>query len=209
MEDTVSREPRAADRLNTPHRAGNRVGVLWVLLVALAWWDSFHRAFAGMDGPVDDRALMLSAAAATAAKLGGHAIEAVAYVAWWRMRGAALSWARLFVWVVTYSMLDLFALAMLREGPGPFSSPALIALLAGPAALRERLPGVSLGLWTAFGATGLLALLRLLATADRQRRAIRRGWQEPLALTLGLWLATRLFQWWSVDLLRGRAPFPT
>jgi hypothetical protein len=208
MEDTLSRETRAASGLDAPHRAGRRAGVLWVLLLALAWWDAFHRAFAGMDGPIDDRALMLSAAAATAAKLGGHASESAAYASWWRMRRVALPWSRLFVWVVTYSMFDLFGLWMLREGAGPFTSPVLLAVLAGPPALRERLPGVSLGLWTAFGATGLFALLRLLATADRQRRGTGRGWREPLTLTLGLWLATRLLQWWSVDLLGGRSVLP-
>ena len=204
----TARPDRASGTLETPQRWGGRGAIVWIAIVAFAWWDAFHRAYTGMDGSANERALMVSATAAVATKLGGHALEATAYAGWWRLRGAALPWLTLFLWIVTYSMLDVFALWMMHASAPPLSNAVLVAILAGPAALRDRLPGVSLGLWTAFGASGAFALLRIVATTDRQRRMTGRGWREPVALTLALWLATRLIQWWGVDLLRGRSVPP-
>jgi hypothetical protein len=187
---------------------GNRVGPdalrtwVWVLVMSIAWWNAGRDVLAGAAAHAPATAAPPAMAVAFAlAKLGGHLIEAAAYRAWWTLRAVRVRYLDLLAAVVSLSLLDLLGLALRSRASGAAWLPWVVGPRAGGIA------GAG-GLGVAFGALGLLTLLRLAGTAYVQRRLSGRGLTESFALTLGLWLATRLAVWWAVDLLRGRSPVP-
>jgi hypothetical protein len=177
---------------------------VWVLVMSIAWWNAGRDVLAG--GAAHAPAATTPAAVAVAfalAKLTGHLIEAAVYRAWWRLRAVRVSYLDLLAAVVSLSLFDLLGLAVRARAAGA----AWLPWIVGPRAAGVAGAGEA-GLAVAFSALGLLTLLRLAGTALVQRRLSGRGLGESIALTLGLWLATRLAVWWTVDLLRGRSPVP-
>jgi hypothetical protein len=152
--------------------------------------------------------LAVAAGLMTAAHLAAGAIEASAYVLWWRTRGARLAWSPFFVGLVALSLVDrcaasLAALAQRAPALAPWLAP-----LAGPQLVRASLPGLEPGLWAAFGGLGLLTLARITATAWLQAAGTGRRLRAALVATALAWLATRVAVWWTVDLVRGMSPLP-
>ena len=182
-----------------------------LLFVAWLWWDVAlrqatamlaaqpHRPAIGVAGP---------AAFMTALRFVLLAAEAAVYVLWWRTRGARLPFVRFYVMLVALSAFDLFAMSL---GRAALRTPALapwFAPLTGIAILDPHTLPLGAGLRAGFGSLGLLTLGRIACTAWAQAMALGRGMREPLLVTGGLWLATRLILWWSLDIFRGMSPLP-
>ena len=184
-----------------------RATVLLFALALAAWAEmGWRQGSALLAGRHPD--LAVAAALMVAAHLAASAIEASAYVLWWRTRGARLAWRPFFAALVALSLVDrcsasLASLAARAPALAPWLAP-----LAGPQLVRDSLPGVEPGLWAAFGGLGLLTLARLGATAWLQAAGTGRRLRVALALTAGVWLATRVAVWWAADLARGRSPLP-
>lgn len=193
--------PAPADAVRWRRAAG-----LLFALALLSWGELGWR----QGGALAARHVNLAVAAAlmAAAHLVAGAIEASAYVLWWRTRGARLAWTPFFVALVALSLVDrcaasLAALAQRAPALAPWLAP-----LAGPQLVRGSLPGVEPGLWAGFGGLGLLTLARLGATAWLQAAGTGRRLRAALAVTALVWLVTRVAVWWSVDLVRGMSPLP-
>jgi len=191
-----------------PEGARWRRGVaLFCLLAIASWWELGWRQGSVLAAS-RHVSLALPAALMVAAHLAASAIEASAYVLWWRTRGARLPWRPFFAGLVALSLVDRCAasLASLAE-----RAPALVPYLAplvGPQLWRTRPPGVEPGLWAAFGGLGLLTLARIGATAWLQSAGTGRRWRVAIVVTAITWLASRVAVWWAVDLVRGRSPLP-
>ena len=182
----------------------------WIAFIAYQWWAEIARQLAAA---LPDQAPRLEAHAAAALGAAGHlagsAIEALFYAAWWRAHGAPLRFRRLFVWLVSISVLDLLASALARVAeahPGWVS--ATLEVFVGFGVIRGDGPGPGSGFRAAFGPVGLLCVARLLATAEVQRRGTGRGFAAPLALTFAVWLMARFASWWMFDLARGMSALP-
>jgi hypothetical protein len=186
--------PRAFHRLWSP---------LWIAFVGYLWWHQLERQLA-VALPADSPEVHapLAAALAAAGHIAGNAVEALFYASFWRARGIRMSFARLFEWLVTISVLDLMAagLAHFAEAhPGWVAS--ALEVFVGLGVLQDgETPS---GLRASFGSFGLLCIARLVATAAIQKRATGRGLGPPLLLTLMVWLIARLASWWLFDLARG------
>jgi hypothetical protein len=183
---------------------------VWIAFVTFEWWLELRRPLAdALDGAAPLASADVVAAFAALGRLGGNAIEALFYVAWWRGRGARLGFARCFEWLVTISVLDLLGANLSRlaqSHPGWIAH--LLSVFAGIGALRVDESGLGSGLSVAFGSLGLLAIARIVATAALQRQGAGGGLAAPLTLTLAAWLPIRLATWWLVDLARGLSPLP-
>jgi hypothetical protein len=181
---------------------------LWLLSLLSLWWAELHgQLAAGWPASAPAASLGLAAAWMTAARVGGQLVEAAFYTAWWRRRGRVVGFARLSLWIVSLSVLDLWASRLseiARAHPGGIAR--ALAPIAGIALLKPEIPGASAGLWAGFGTLGLLCLARIVLTAHVQRLGIGGGLGPPLRLTLAVWTLTRVANWWLVDLLRGRSP---
>ena len=206
MEAVVVPAPRARE---IPRPFHPWFSPVWVAFVTFQWWLQIQSQLAGT---IPDRAQRLaidtSAALGAIGHLAGNAVEALFYVWWWRAR-ARLSFARLFQWLVSISVLDLLASTLTRAAeshPGPLAR--TLAVLAGIGALRGQHLGASPGLEAAFGSLGLLCVARLVATATLQRRGMGGSLGGPLLLTLAAWLLGRIAIWWLMDLARGMSPLP-
>jgi hypothetical protein len=183
---------------------------VWIAFVGYQWWVELGQQLAG-SLPADSPAFHAQVAAVlgAAGHLTGNGVEALFYAGWWRARGIRLSFARLFEWLVSISVLDLLASGLTRVAE---SHPGWVAhaleVFVGLGALRGEESGPGSGFRAAFGAVGLLCIGRLVATAAIQRRVTERGLAAPLRLTLAVWLLGRLANWWLVDLARGMSPLP-
>jgi hypothetical protein len=178
---------------------------VWIAFVAYQWWLELRRHVTDAL-PTDVPAMHADVAAALGAvgHLSSNAVEALFYVAFWRARGARLSFARLFEWLVTLSVLDLLSSGLARFAE---SHPGWIAhaleVFVGFGVVGGGVPGEVSGARLAFGSVGLLCIARLVGTAAIQRRAAAGGFAAPLALTLAVWLIGRLASWWLADLAGG------
>jgi hypothetical protein len=183
---------------------------LWIAFVTLEWWAELRRPLLGaMQGLAPPVPLDAIAAAAALGHLCGNAVEALFYMGWWRARGAPLSFSRLFEWLVSISVLDLLGAGLGRIAAShPGWAAHVLAVFAGPGALRADDLAMPSGLSAAFGSLGLLTVVRLVATAALQRQGVGGRLLEPLALTLAAWLPVRIASWWLVDLARGLSPLP-
>jgi hypothetical protein len=130
-----------------------------------------------------------------AGRVTGWIAEALAHALVWGALGRRLAVTAFLAWLPAISTCDLIAHMWPSDGDG----------LLGPAPAAARAQAGS-GFDAAFGAFGLLAMLRLVLTADVQRRVLGGGWAAPLAVTGSLWLASRLTVWWGLDLVRGGSP---
>lgn len=181
----------------------------WPVLVWLPL-DAWHARFV-RDLPVSATVLERTsitpqalAWVATAAVALAALAEAALYGMLWAARGRRLPLAAAFVAVLQAGVLDLVALRVLElsgEGPSPWA-----AALAGARALwpADRAGSAAA---VAFGGAGLLALARLAIFAGLQAGLVRCRFREAFALTCGVWLVSRVAQWWLVDLLAGRGIF--
>ncbi len=184
--------------------------LLWIAFVAYQWWIEIGRQVtANVPGDVPQIHAQLAATMGAVGHIAGSAIEALFYVAWWRAYGTRLRFVRLFVWLVSISVLDLLAAGLTRlaeSHPGWLAS--ALEVFVGFGAIRGDEVGPGSGFRASFGTLGLLCVARLLATAAVQRRGTGRGLAAPLTLTLAVWLSGRLANWWLVDLMRGMSPLP-
>jgi len=183
---------------------------LWIAFVSWQWWDELVRRFASA-GAADlpEKGIRIAAALGAAGHLAGNAVEALFYLSFWQARGIRLSFARLFEWLVTISVVDLAASWLTRVAENhPGWVAGALEVFVGLGAVRGEEQGIGSGFRAAFGSVGLLCLARMVATAAIQRRGAGRGWTAPLALTLTVWLLGRLVSWWSTDLFRGVSPLP-
>jgi hypothetical protein len=142
----------------------------------------------------------LAVTAGLVTQLAFTAGEAAACAAAWSMSGAAVRWYALVPRLLAVSSIECLAMAITAAGervPGP-----LAVWLAGARAAGAR--PVS-GLGFAFGACGLLTLIRLLLSARAQAGVARASFARALGVVLVLYLATRLAMWWSFDLMQGRS----
>lgn len=130
-----------------------------------------------------------------ASRATGWIAEAFAYALAWRALGRRFAMMAFLAWLPAISTCDLIAHTLPSVGDG----------LLGPAPPAAR-GAAGTGFDAAFGAFGLLAMLRLALTAHVQHRVLGCGWAVPLAVTGSLWLASRLTVWWGLDLIRGGSP---
>lgn len=183
-----------------------------VMLVAIywMWWDASAREFARAMADVPSPGTMgLGQWFMVGGKAAAHALEALWYAMLWRGRGVRLRITWLFTWNATLSLLDLAALSLAgAAGRADGASLAILALLAGPAALGEASPLAGAGVRAALGGAGLLAALRLLGLAYTLRRVTRRGIAGPLTAVGASWLASRVALAWAAELAQGRSPLP-
>jgi hypothetical protein len=179
---------------------------VFLFLVALAsWWQVGYRQ-GGELGAGQQQNLAVAATLMVLARLAASAVEALAYVLWWRTRGARLPYLRFLVALIALSLVDRLSLSLVAlAGRAPALTPWL-APVAGLQLLKDRLPGVEPVLWVAFGSLGLLTLARIALTAWLQSAGTGRGLRGPLLVTTLAWLATRVALWWTMDLSRGMSP---
>ena len=184
--------------------------MLWIAFVGYQWWIEIERqVLANVPGDVPPIHAQVAATMGALGHIAGSAIEALFYAGWWRAQGVRLSFARLFEWLVSISVLDLVASGLTRVAeshPGWLAS--ALEVFVGFGAIRGEDVGPGSGFRASFGTLGLLCLARLIATAAIQRRGTGRGIAAPLGLTLAVWLLGRLANWWLVDLMRGMSPLP-
>lgn len=182
---------------------------LWPVLAWLpldAWHSRFARELPVGAAVLERTSVTPEALArvATAAVAAAALAEAALYGMLWAARGRRLPLAAAFVAVLQAGVLELVALRVLEfagEGPSPW-----VAALAGVRALRTGGRAGS-ALAVAFGGAGLLALARLAIFAGLQASLVRCRFREAFALTCGVWLCSRVAQWWLVELLAGRGIF--
>jgi hypothetical protein len=179
---------------------------LFLSVVALAsWWETGYRQGAAL-GAGPHLPLAVAATLMLVARLASSAIEALAYVVWWRARGARLPYVAFLVALVALSLVDRIALDLgSLAGRTPALAP-LLAPLAGIQLLRSRLPGGEPALWAAFGGLGLLTVARITITAWLQSAGTGRRLRAALSVTAAAWLASRIVVWWTLDLVRGASP---
>jgi hypothetical protein len=179
---------------------------VFLFLVALAsWWEMGYRQGSDL-GAGPHLPLAVAATLMLLARLAASAVEALAYVLWWRTRGARMPYLRFLVALVALSLVDRFAAGLAAlAGRTPALVP-LLAPVAGIQLLRERLPGGEPGLWVAFGSLGLLTLARIAITAWLQAAGAGRRLRGALLVTGAAWCASRVALWWTLDLARGVSP---
>ncbi|MFM8559178.1 MAG: hypothetical protein ACKOC6_06195 [bacterium] len=132
------------------------------------------------------------------------ALEAVLARAVWRAQGVRLAWAALVTRIVTVSVCEAGALAVVT---GSVVLPAAWAIaLAGPRAGPDVLPAD--GWATATASVGLLSELGVLVSAQAQAALAGASFARGLGVVAGLWLASRLVLWWTSDLVLGGGPAP-
>lgn len=186
-------------------RRMQRMNVFLFLVALASWWEVGCQQ--GRDlGAGPHLNLAVAATLMVLARLAASAVEALAYVLWWRTRGARLPYLRFLVALVGLSLVDRLALSLVAlAGRAPALGPWL-APVAGLQLLKDRLPGVEPVLWVAFGSLGLLTLARIALTAWLQSAGTGRRLRGPLFVTTLAWLATRVALWWTMDLSRGLSP---
>ena len=167
------------------------------LLVATMWFEVLYGA--AQTGRAHAPAIV--ALAGLVAQLAFTAAEATVAVAGWSVLGRRISWNALGTRLLVASAAETLAVSI---ASGRAHLPRDWALvLAGPRAIATSAPPH--GLAAAFAATGVLALVRVLASAWLQSRAARAGFITALGLVLAMWLVSRLAAWWTFDLLAGRS----
>jgi len=191
-----------------PQETGLRRMNLFLALVAVvAWWELGLRQ-GGALGAGPHLPAVLAATLMVLARLAANSLEALAYLLWWRTRGARLPYLRFLVALVALSLVDRFALDLAALASRTPALAPLLAPIAGIQLIRGRLPGAEPGLWAAFGSLGLLTLARIAITAWLQAAGTGRRLRGALLLTAGAWLAGRVVLWWTLDLVRGASPLP-
>jgi len=167
------------------------------LLVATMWFDVLYGA--AQVGRAHTRWIV--AVAGLCAQLAFTAAEAAVAVVGWRAMGRNVRFVALATRLLVASAAETLAVGI---ASGRAYLPREWALLlAGPRAVEPTRP--LHGLATAFAATGVLAIVRMLFSAALQARAARASFAAALALVLAMWLVSRLAVWWAVDLLQGRS----
>ena len=173
---------------------------LFVLAVALMWHDTLVAQLAHFPNLAPQRVTpRLAAACGVCTQLAFSALEAFLYARAWRATGRTLPWLRTAAALFVISSFEAFALYLLhRQDASSF------AWLVGARALWPGGIAVT-GLDRAFGAFGVIALIRLALTAHVQARGSGAGHVHASAMVLAGWLGSRLALWWTADLLRGRS----
>jgi len=167
------------------------------MLVATMWFEVLYGA--AQVGRAHGPAIV--ALAGLVAQLAFTAAEAGVAVAGWSALGKRVRWSAIGVRLFVASAAETLAVSI---ASGRAHLPRAGAfLLAGPRAIATSAPPH--GLAAAFAATGVLALVRMLASAWLQSRAARAGFGVALGLVLTMWLVSRLAAWWTLDLLAGRS----
>jgi len=177
---------------------------LAVMALLLWWWLAWRDGAAFFTGPRGQVAL--AATFMVLGRLCASAVEALAYVAFWRTRGARLPYGRFLVGLVALSLTDHLALGLTGLARHDATLAPWLAPLAGAHLVRERWPGIEPGLWSAFGGLGLLTLARLVMTGWLQASGLGRRLRGPLFLTTAVWIVSRVVVWWGADLVRGMSP---
>jgi hypothetical protein len=178
----------------------------FLALVSLAFWcETGWRQGAALFGGAATAKLAIAAVLMLFSRLGANAIEALAYVLWWRARGARLPYIRFLVALVALSLVDRFSLALTSLAAHTPALGPLLAPLAGPQALGDRFD-LAPGLRAACGAFGALTLSRIVITAWLQSVQTGERMRGALAVTALVWLGSRVALWWLLDLARGASP---
>jgi hypothetical protein len=198
------------------------LATLWVGAVSIAWWAVLQRQLedAGMRdalaaGGLESAgsATAIIAIGSTLSRLGAAGLETLFFWSWWRMWGDRIRFGRVFVAIVTLSLIDAWAItlqALARAhvpGIAAWLAPILgLSLAHAPVTGTSAAPG---GAWAvAFGTLGLATLVRIALTARMLATETGRRLAQPLALTAGAWLVTRLALGLGLDLVRGASPLP-
>lgn len=173
---------------------------LFVLAVALMWHDTLVAQLTLFPDLAPQRVTpRLAAACGVFTQLAFSALEAFLYARAWRATGRTLPWMRTAAALFVISSFEAFALSFLQR-PNASS----FAWLVGARAIWPGGIAVT-GLDRAFGAFGVIALIRLALTAHVQARGSGAGHVHASAMVLAGWLGSRLALWWTADLLRGRS----
>lgn len=173
---------------------------LFVVAVALMWHDTLVAQLTHSPDLAPQRvAPRFAAACGVCTQLAFSALEAFLYACAWRATGRTLPWLRTAAALFVISSFEAFALSLLQR---PDASS--LAWLVGARAIWPG--GIAVSGWDrAFGALGVLALMRLALTAHVQARGSGAGRGHASAMVLAGWLGSRLALWWTADLLRGRS----
>jgi hypothetical protein len=175
---------------------------VWFLYLGFSWWEVGRLQIAEQIDGAASRAGGL-AALTVAGRLVGWSLETAFYFSWWRWRGRALPFGRLFAWIASLSIADLWSESIRRMVAASAAEANVAwAVLVGPGVMGNE-AGSS---WSAaFGAAGLLTAARIVGTAQVQARALCLSSGGPLLLVTGGWLLGRLAIAFAVDLARGRS----
>src|SRR5262245_45272544 len=180
---------------------------LWYAGVAWSWWRVFHHELSAAP-PAPPAAMPPAAFAVWLAMVGkvlGHLSEAAFYVLLWRARNQRLPFWRFFAVVVSASLADPFAHAIaVQADPGAVEAwrPWIAGAHLASGTVFHDSPAVR----AAFGSVGLVTLCRIGITAAAQARALSRGFAETTALTVAVWLLSRIAGLWRVDWTRAVTP---
>jgi hypothetical protein len=182
-----------------------RTYVAIAIVALVSWWEAAYR----QGGDVGlGRHLNLAAAATimVVARVAGSAIEALVYTLWWRTRAARLPYVPIWVALVALSVVDRLALSLAWVATRTPALAPWLAPVAGLHLLGSSWLAAEPGLRVALGSLGLLTLTRITMTAWFQAAVLRRPLGGTFLVTGVVWLASRVMQWWTTDLLRGMSP---
>jgi hypothetical protein len=176
--------------------------LVWIY-VTYQWWqlgqEELERSLVHTAAPAD--ALRVTSALLPVFKVAGFLAEAAVIRLWWRAQGRALPYWRFASWLVALSIADLLAHDLAAHVTG--GTRAWAAVVAGLGLVDPRGPAAGDGLRAGFGGLGALTLARIGLESYVQSRVPGIRFARALLLTCGLWLATRIAIWWSVDLASG------
>ncbi len=188
-----------------PHAGYLREQLFFAAVALVAWgWVAWRDGAAAFHGPRQHAAV--AATLMLLARLGASAVEAAAYVLFWRARGERLPYVRFLLGLIALSLVDYLALCLTSLARHQAALAPWLAPVAGASLVRARWPGIEPGLWSAFGSLGLLTLARVAATGWLQAHGLGRRLRGPLLVAVVAWLASRVVVWWTLDLARGMSP---
>jgi hypothetical protein len=187
------------------------LGPAWAILILGLWWLTLDTTTAPLlargDAAVPIEAVRFGITMAVVVRLVASLFEATFYRSWWRLRGHALPFGALWLWLLALSILDMFA-QLLPTLFGDDGSPIGVAgaLLCGIRPLIPDTDGLGAAARVIFGPLCVLTLGRIGLTAWLQAHATGARFPRVMAFTMLVWLVTRVLAWWVSELARGQSP---
>ncbi len=179
-----------------------------ILFIALCWGvvsaAGARSAFAEL-GPLPIP-LPVVAVLSIFSKAVGVLAEVSFYWTWWTAAGARIRFGPLVLWIASASLVDVGSECVRLVAVASPDSAAWLALFTGGQASRELMEDWPSIMRMAFGATGLLTLVRIAITALGQARETGHRLRGPLALTATVYVTSRVLVALFIDALRGGSP---
>jgi hypothetical protein len=177
---------------------------VWWAWIAWSWWSETLIQARTLPPDIHHGDPVRLVAPLLAGRASALLAEAAVYTIGWASRGTPLPYWRFFAWIASLSTVDLLAFSLRRAAEHGVPLVRVLALvLTGPTALDAH---AATGWAAAFGAVGVLALLRVAMTAWAAALGTGRPITRTLPVVAAAWLLTRLVALFSFDLLKGMSP---